>query len=106
MKEVALAISTICFCAILSSRTFRPGWIFSPRFSSSTAASSFIFLKSTSPDPERGSRQRKMFWATVSSSRRFSSWWIMETPSRCMSSGVAPRCTGAPLSTISPASWA
>ncbi len=91
LKEVALAISTICFCAILRSRTFRPGWIFSPSRSRSAAASSFILRKSISPDLARGSRHRKMFCATVSSSSRFSSWWIMDTPSSCICLGVAPR---------------
>ena len=105
LKEIALAISTICFWAIFRSRTWRRGSIFSPSLPSSAAASSCIRPKSISPSGPRGSRHRKMFWATVSSGSRLSSWWIMEMPRRWTSSGVAPRRMGLPLNTTSPASW-
>jgi hypothetical protein len=104
LKEMAFAISTICFCAIFRSRTLRRGSIFSPSFDSIPAASSCIRLKLMRPAAPRGSLQRKMFCATDSSLRRFSSWWIMDTPTRCISRGVAPRRMAPPLNTTSPPS--
>ena len=104
MKLMAFAISTICFWAIFSSCTLRFGSIDSPRRARTAAAFSFIFLKLMRPERPRGSRRRKMFCATVSSGRGFSSWWIIEMPSCCVSSGVAPWRIAFPLYTMLPAS--
>lgn len=99
----ALAISTICWRAMLSSPT---GLLTSPSMPSrrkSACASSNIFFHWTMPRA-LGCRPRKMFSATVRLPIRLSSWWMIEIPSLSAAFGV-PISTSRPLKRMVPPSF-
>ena len=74
LNDSALAISTICCSAMVSVPTSRRGS--SAKFMRSKIAAAFRLSASSSrrPNRPRGSRPIKMFWATVSSFIKASSW--------------------------------
>ena len=91
MKDRALAISTICCLATVSSPTSVRGS--SLRFSrveqrGGVAVQRLVVEQEPAP---RGSRPMKMFCATVRSVIRLSSWWMMLMPSSCAARAVRSR---------------
>ena len=104
LSDSALAISTICCWAILRSPTRARGSSFRCRRSISSCVCRLSRRSSSRKRGRpRGSRPRKMFWATVRCGARFSSWWIMLMPRSSAVRGLAI-WTGSPLNRISPAS--
>ena len=73
-SESALAISTNCWPATVSSPTGRLGSIATPNCSSRRRLWARISFTSVRPRAVRGSWPRKMFSATLMSGSRLSSW--------------------------------
>ena len=103
LQDRALAISTICCWPTRRLPNGVAGSTARSSSSSRTAASWFIFAASMKPKGFRGSRPRKMFWATVRLETRFSSWKIIAMPASS-ASRVFENCTGSPNSRTSPLS--
>jgi len=103
--EMALTISTICCRATVSFETGVSGSISRFICARSSAVRRFIsFSFRNRRKALRGSRPMKMFWATVRSCARLSSWWIMVIPIRC-AARVSGICTSRPRKKIFPSSF-